>query len=203
MVRLRRYLNAAPRGGPLRVATTVVTVLVVLSCVAAGWYGVSWYRAAHDSSLDLAQTRDTVLRSAQQAAINLNTMDHRSVERGLDLWEQSATGDVLEEFRDNRDGYAQAITEARLRTEATVVDGAVAELDDRAGTARVLIGLDVTVIPDQGERSVARQRLHLEMRRTEAGWKVHLIAPIGSPGAVPQGGGQPPIAPQPSSTPPN
>ncbi|MGH4021491.1 MAG: hypothetical protein ACRDT0_20120 [Pseudonocardiaceae bacterium] len=186
MSRLGATVAGLARGGPLRTAVLVVAVLAVIAAGTAGWYGISWYRAAHDESLELATTRDIVLRQAQQAAINLNTLDHQRVEQGLALWVQSSTGPVLDELRANRKTYAEAITRARSKTEARIVDGAVAELDLRAGTARVLVGLDVTSMPEQGEPTCRRQRLQLEMARTDAGWKVSNVGPVGgAPTPVP------------------
>lgn len=167
----------------------VVVAFVLIAYVVAGWFGVSWYRAAHDESIALAMVRDTALREAQQAAINVNTLDHRRVQDGLALWEGSATGAALEEFRTNRDSYMRTVTDSKTTSTARVRDGAVADLNDLAGTARVLVGVDVTYTPEQREASCVRQRLQLEMQRTPGGWKIEKIAPIGVlepvPGACP------------------
>lgn len=186
------------RSGPLGIAVLVVALLAVLASGTAGWYGVAWYRAAQDESLELAQIRDTVLREAQQAAINLTTMDHQRAQQGLDLWEQVSTGQLREEFRKNRDNYVETIKQAGITTESEVVDGAVAELDTQAGTARVLMGVDVTVKPAEGDPRVSRQRLLMDMTRAGDGWKVSAIAPAtpaaaGAPatGPLPPGGAPP------------
>lgn len=193
---------AAWGGGPLRVATIVVAVLALLVCVLAGWFGLSWFRAAHDDSIALGMVRDTALQDAQQAAINVNTLDHRRVQGGLELWEQSATGAALQEFRTNRDAYVRTVTESKTTSTARVRDAAAAELNERAGTARVLVGVDVTYSPEQRAASCVRQRLQLEMKRTPDGWKVEKIAPVGVlepvPGACPAA--EPPGNP---TTPPN
>jgi len=182
-------LSTLWRGGPLRAATMVVAVLALVAWVTAGWFGVSWYRVAHDESITVAMVRDTVLQDAQQAAINVNTLDYRQVQGGFELWEQSATGTALEEFRKNRDAYVRTVTESKTTSTARVGDAAVAELNERAGTARVLVGVDVTYTPEQREPSCVRQRLQLEMKRTPDGWKIEKIAPIGvlepMPGACP------------------
>lgn len=177
------------RGGPLWVATVVVAALAVVACVIAGWFGLSWFQAAHDESIALGVVRDTALQDAQQAAINVNTLDHRQVQGGFELWEQSATGAALEEFRTNREAYVRTVTESKTISTARVRDAAVADLDDRSGTARVLVGVDVTYTPEQREASCVRQRLLLDMKRTPDGWKVEKIAPVGVldpvPGACP------------------
>ena len=89
------------------------------------------------------------------------------------------TGRLAEEFGSNRENYARMITERRSRSESKVIDAAVAELNSRQGTARVLVGLDVTIIPEQGEPAVSQQRLQLQMARTDAGWKASGINPVG------------------------
>lgn len=163
---------------PLRMAIVLAAVLAVLASLTAGWFGISWYRAAHDDSLDLAATRDVVLREAQQVAVNLNTLDYRNVEAGLDRWLSSSTGRLATEFRTNRDSYVEAIENARTTTEARVLDAAVAELNP--DVARVLLIVDVTAIKEQGGPVVNRQRLQLEMSRTEHGWKASAIESVGS-----------------------
>jgi Mce-associated membrane protein len=62
-----------------------------------------------------------------------------------------------------------------------VPDAAVAELDARAGTARVLVAVDVEVRPEGQNPVVTRQRLELEMTRTDQGWKASRVAPVRTP----------------------
>lgn len=158
-----------------------LAALVALAAVATLFFGVRWAMALGDDDLDLAAARDTVLVDAQQAAINLNSLDHRAVDAGLDLWEQTSTGGLLEEFRANRAEYTKVVGDSKRVTEATVKDAAVAELDIRAGTARVLVGLDVEVRPEGEAPTITRQRLQLEMTRTDDGWKASKVAPVRSP----------------------
>ncbi|MDQ3827204.1 MAG: hypothetical protein M3325_16345 [Actinomycetota bacterium] len=163
--------------------TVVLAVLAALAVGLAGWFGVSWYRTARDASLTSGSARDAVLQDAEQATINLNTLDYRRVQDGLALWEQSATGSLLDEVRANRATYAQVITDSKTATTASTLDGAVAELDEHAGTARVLVGVDVTAVRDGGPASCVRRRIQLEMRRSNAD------VPQGSGAGVPQGSG--------------
>lgn len=175
--------RTAPRltslGGPLRSAVLVVAVVAVLALAAAGWFGMSWYWAAHDKSLALGMDRDAVLRDAQRATLNLDTLDYRRVQDGLTLWEQSAAGSLLTQLRANRDTYARAITDSTTISTARVLDAAVASLDERAGTAQVLVGVDVTSQSEQGDPSCAHRRVRLEMIRAGEAWKVGELAPVG------------------------
>ncbi|OLT11531.1 hypothetical protein BJF78_04690 [Pseudonocardia sp. CNS-139] len=160
---------------------TALVALVALAAVAALFFGARWVLALNDEGIELAADRETVLMDARQAAINLNSLDYRNVAAGLDLWEQTSTGALLEEFRANRGEYEQVVTEARRVTVATVQDAAVAELDVRAGIARVLVGLDVEVRPEGQDPVVTRQRLQLEMTRTAEGWRASRVAPVRTP----------------------
>ncbi|MEN3269575.1 hypothetical protein [Pseudonocardia sp.] len=172
---------AKPRAARLVTPVRALALLVVVAAVAATFFGVRWSLALGDSGLELARERDAVLIDAQQAAINLNSLDFNHVDAGLDLWEQTSTGPLLDEFRANRAEYSKVVTDSKRVTTATVADAAVAELDVRAGTARVLVGVDVKVVPQGQDAVVTRQRLQLEMTRTDTGWKASRLAPVNSP----------------------
>ncbi len=174
--------DATPsRRGPAITPVRALAVLVALAAVAALFFGGRWVLALGDEGLELAAQREAVLVDARQAAINLNTLDYRNVGPGLDLWEQTSTGTLLDEFRNNRAEYEQVVTQSRRVTVATVPDAAVAELDVRAGTARVLVAVDVEVRPEGQDPVVTRQRLELEMTRTDQAWKASRVAPVRTP----------------------
>ncbi len=183
-------------GGPLRIATLAAAVLAVIAFVVAGWFGVAWYRAAHDDSLARGVARDAVLQDAQQTVINLNTVDHQRVQEGLTLWEQSAAGSLLSEVQANRENYVRAITDSKTTTTARVIDGAVAALNEGSGTARVLVGVDVTSQFDGGGASCVRRRIQLDMRRDGDAWKIDKLVPVGD--AIPLAGACPAPTPVPA-----
>jgi Mce-associated membrane protein len=183
-------------GGPLRIVTLAVAVLALLAFVVAGWFGLSWYRVAHDDSLARGVARDTVLQDAQQTVINLNTIDHRRVQEGLKLWEQSAAGSLLGEVQTSRDSYARAITDSKSTTTARVIDAAVAALNEGSGTAQVLVGVDVTSQFDAGTATCVRRRIQLDMRRDGDAWKIDKLVPVGD--AIPLAGACPAPTPVPA-----
>ena len=164
---------------PLRTAILAVAVIAAVAFAGAGWFGLCWYRAAHDRKLDVGMARDAVLRDAQRATLTLNTLDYQRVQDGLTLWEQSATGPLLTDLRANRNTYARAITDSSTVSSATVLDAAVASLDQRAGTAQVLIGVDVTSSFDHSDPGCVHRRVRLEMIRAGGGWKVGTLVPVG------------------------
>ncbi|PZS22554.1 MAG: hypothetical protein DLM61_25815 [Pseudonocardiales bacterium] len=166
-------------GGPLRTAILAVAVVAVVAFAATGWFAVSWYRAAHDGSLSLGMDRDDVSRDAQRSMLTLNTLDYRRVQDGLTLWEQSAAGSLLTQLHANRDSYARAITDSAAITTARVLDAAVASLNEGAGTAQVLVGVDVTSQAEQGDPSCVHRRVRLDMIRVGDAWKVGTLTPVG------------------------
>lgn len=200
MSTIRTRLSVPGAGGPLRAAIVVVGVLALVASAAAVWFGVAWYRAAHDDSIALAQTREQVLRDARQAAINLNTMDHTRLDESLDLLQQSTTGTTLDDLKENRESYAEALTAARTSSTATVLDAAVADLNAAAGTAQALLAVDVSYRPEEGEASCLRNRMQLQMKRVQDTWKVEDLGQVGAGTPVP-GGACP--APAPDDDPPN
>ncbi|MFB8773302.1 nuclear transport factor 2 family protein [Streptomyces broussonetiae] len=170
---------------PMRLTTHAVTVIALaLTLVAGGfaaWAGRSWYDAAHDDSAAYAEQRDRALAAGEQAVQNLNTLDHRDLDRGLDLWESSTTGELHDQLVDGRTEFAAQVKEAKTVTTAKVLSGAVTELDDRAGRARVLVALRVTV-RTPGEASTDKDsRLLGELTRTDGRWKLSALgqAPVG------------------------
>jgi Mce-associated membrane protein len=172
-------------GGPLRTVTLAVAMVAVLAFATAGWFGVSWYRAAHDTSLAVSMDRDAVLRDAQRATLNLNTLDYRRVQDGLTLWEQSTAGSLLSELQANRNAYARAITDSAAVTTATILDAAVSSLNEGSGTAQVLVGVDVTSQSEHGDPSCAHRRVRLDMIRAGEAWKVGALAPVGDANSEP------------------
>lgn len=164
---------------PLQTAIITATVVAVSAFAGAGWFGLSWYRAAHDRSLDVGRERDAVVQDAQRAMLTLNTLDYQKVQDELTQWEQSATGSLLKDLRANRTTYSRAITDSATVSSATVLDAAVAALDERAGTAQVLIGVDVTSSFDHSDPGCVHRRVRLEMARAGDAWKVATLAPVG------------------------
>lgn len=173
------WLRRTFHGGPLQTAIVAVAVIAAVASTGAGWFGLSWYRATQDHSLAVGVDRDAVLRDAQQATLTLNTLDYRRVQDGLSLWEQSATGSLLKELRANRATYARAITDSSTVSSAAVLDAGVVSLDDRAGTAQVLVGVDVTSQIEHGDPGCVHRRVRLDMARAGDGWKVAALSPVG------------------------
>ncbi|MET9800509.1 nuclear transport factor 2 family protein [Streptomyces sp. NPDC006368] len=164
---------------------SVAAALALLAAGGAGWSGWSWYAAAHDDSAAYATTRDQVLAAGEQAVQNMNTLDHRDLRRGLDTWQDSATGELSEQLAQGRARFEEQIRQAKTVTSAKVLSGAVTELDTRAGRARVMVALRVTVTPAKGKPAAKESRMLGELTRTPEGWKLSALgqAPVGNTAA--------------------
>ncbi|MFD5965699.1 nuclear transport factor 2 family protein [Streptomyces sp. NPDC060311] len=177
MQRAVRLLGAG-RSRPL---LALALALTLLAGGFAAWAGQDWYRAAHDERAAYAAQRDAALSAGEQAVQNLNTLDHRTLERGLDLWESSTTGELHEQLASGRDEFAAQVKAAKTVSTARVLSGAVTELDDRAGRARVLVALRVTVEAADGAKTDKDSRMLGELTRTDGRWKLSALgqAPVG------------------------
>jgi len=168
----------------LRIATIAAAVLAALSVATAGWYGLAWYRAANSTERSVAAVRDEVLRDARQVTLNLEAIDYQSLDADLARRESSVTGQLLEEFRLSRDRYAEQVRKTQAKAEPTIVEAAVTELNPTAGTAEVLVFVDLVTTEHTGGketgRAEKRQRIKLEMTRTDAGWKASQVGPVGA-----------------------
>lgn len=162
--------------------TATAIVLTLAAACAAGWGGVSWYQAEHDDSAAYARARDEALAAGEQAVQNMNTLDHARVAQGLDVWEDSTTGDLHQQLVDGRDGFVKQIQEAKTVSTAKVLSGAVTELDERAGRAGVMVALRVTVTAPKGKPAVKESRMLGQLTRTPDGWKLSALgqAPVGN-----------------------
>ncbi|HBF84446.1 MAG TPA: hypothetical protein DD420_32320 [Streptomyces sp.] len=173
MARVRTTRN------PLVVAAVVLTVA---AAGAAGWGGWSRYDAAHDDAAAYAEARDDALAAGEQAVQNMNTLDHAHLEKGLDSWEASTTGDLHRQLAEGREAFVKQIEAAKTVSTAKVLSGAVTELDDRAGRAGVMVALRVTVSAPEGEPAVKESRMLGQLTRTSEGWKLSALgqAPVGN-----------------------
>lgn len=183
------------RARPLTAAALALTVIAAGFAV---WAGSSWYGAAHEDSLAFARTRDRALAAGEQGVQNLNTLDWATVDRGLDTWLDSTTGDLHDQLAQGRAAFRKQVEQARTVTTAKILSAAVTELDDRAGRASVMVAVRITVRPDKGKPADKDSRMLAQLTRAQGGWKLSGLgqAPTGESAAAPST-----TPPTPSTTP--
>jgi len=157
-------------------------VLAVLAAAFAGWAGWSWYSAAHAGPPASAQLRDQVLQAGEQAVQNFNTLDYRNVAQGLNLWEQSSTGTLHDEVAAGRAQFIRQIQQTKTVTTARILDGALTSLNARAGTASLIVAVQITVTPASGSPVTKQSRLAGRLTRVRGGWKLSALGqvPVGA-----------------------
>jgi Mce-associated membrane protein len=178
-------VDSASHGGPGRgwrrdPLLATASVLLLAAIVFAVWAGVSWLSAPRASAA--AQTRDEALRAGEQDILNFNTLDYRTVVQGLRLWEQSSTGALHSQIMSGQASFEQQIKQAQTVTTARVLDGALTILDEHAGTAKIIVALQLTVTPAHGSATSKQSRLAGQLTLTPAGWKLSALSqvPVGA-----------------------
>lgn len=173
------------QSSPRLLAISIAVFAVALAC--AAWFGWSWHTAASAASAGPAQgpaqQRDAALAAGEQAVQNFNTLDYRHVNQGIDLWLQSSAGALHGQVQRSRTSFAQQVEQAKTVTTARVLDGALTALSTKAGTARLIVALQITVTPASGTPVIKRSRLQGQLIRTAAGWRLTEIGQVPVSGA--------------------
>jgi Mce-associated membrane protein len=168
---------------PTRLATKLAAAVAALGLVGTVIFGSLWWSTTHGSAVETASARDDALAAARKIAVNLQTLDYRNVNAGLDAWKESSTGPLLEEFQRNGGRYAAQITQVHTTSTARLVGAGLSDLDATAGKATAVAALDIsTVTPNGGaaHQPVTNQvRIELALVRTPDGtWKAAAAGPI-------------------------
>ena len=162
----------------MRVFTVVAAVFAVVAFVFAVFSGFIWYSAASSSESEYAATRDDALRSGQVGITNFLTLDYKKVDEDLQRWLSSSTGDLRAEIDKDKDSRKKQLVDAKSVTTSKVLDAAITELDDRAGSASMIAVVESTVTPDNGQKVTKINRYLTKLTRTDDGWKLSQLGPL-------------------------
>jgi len=165
------------RRNPLLVTSSA---LLALAVVFAAWAGWSWLSAPRTTPA--ATVRDQALREGEQAVLNFNTLSYRTVKQGVTLWEQSSTGTLHADIAAGQSTFEQQIEQAKSTTTARILDGALTELNTSAGTASIIVALQITVTPAHGAAATKQSRQEGVLTLTPSGWKLSSLeqVPVGA-----------------------
>ncbi len=155
---------------PLLVTATIALAAAV---IVAAMAAMSWVNARRaPGAAQAAQVRDDALRAGEQAVLNFNTLDYRHVAAGVRLWEQSSTGALRAQVVSGQAGFEKQIARSQTTTTARVLDAALTRLNVTAGTATIIVAIQLTVTPAHGQAATKQSRLTGTLTRTPAGWKL-------------------------------
>lgn len=152
-----------------------LAALAAVAVLVAAWFGWSWWSAAHDQAAVRAQDRDTVVAAAGDALTALNTIDYHDPAPAVERWIEVTTGELGRTLSGDRQLQLDRARAAKTVATARVNQAAVAQLDPNAGTARVLVVLDVQLSTNGSPSAPSRARLNASLIRTDAGWKVDAV----------------------------
>ena len=156
----------------------VLAVIALLAVLGAGWSGWTWWQSSHSDDVMYGQTRDLVLGAASDQIKTLNTVDYHKAEDDLTQWQRVTTGNLLTQLTNQHDSDVNTTKSQKTVSTAKVVDAAVSTLDTHAGTATVLVAIEVTVTQNGGRPSVRKSRVDAVLSRTDDGWKTGTVQVI-------------------------
>ena len=158
---------------PMLATGAALLAAAIVFFAVSGWLWLSAPRASA-----AAPVRDDALRAGEQAVLNFNTLSYRQVGKDLTLWAQSSTGALHRQVTTGRAAFEQQVRQARTVTKASILDAALTSLNIRAGTAHIIVALQLTVTPAGGTAVTKQSRLAGELTRTPAGWKLSQLGQV-------------------------
>lgn len=144
-------------------------IVLLIAAAFCAWSGWAYWQSGHSGSVRFAKARDEVRRAGRQEIAALNTLDPRQGDVALRRWLDASTGPLREELQRT----SGQVRQARNGAQGTVTDLAVTELDDRAGTARVIATVQVKIAG-----AVDRKRFTATLDRTGGVWKLASLTAI-------------------------
>jgi len=156
----------------------LLAVVALLAVLGAGWAGWTWWQSSHSDDVTYGQTRDLVLGVASDQIKTLNTVDYRKAEDDLTQWQRVTTGNLLTQLTNQHDSDLNSTRTQKTVSTARIVDAAVSTLDARAGTATVLVAVEVTIGQGDAKPTTRKSRVDAVLSRTEDGWKTGTVQVI-------------------------
>lgn len=147
----------------------------VAAAVFAGWSGWSWYAAAHEPAVTYGAARDEALASGRTLVAELNSLDYHDVNGGLARWMAASTGPLHDQLARTDAQTKQALAANATVSTGRVLDAALSELDEHAGTAKMLASVEITMAKGGAAPAVKRNRFAAALSRTPEGWKLSAL----------------------------
>lgn len=163
--------------------------LLPVACVAlgaalafAGWAGFSWYRAANDPASTFGSARDEALRSGRELVTSVSSLDYHHVDADLARWLDASTGPLHDQLARTDATTKKSLADGGSVATGKVLDAALAELDEHAGTAKLLASVEITIAKQGTAPATKRNRFAAALTRTGQGWKLSALdqLPVGA-----------------------
>lgn len=163
----------------LRQPPRLVVIAVVVALLLGGgalYYGLV-VRDGSDST-GSAAGRDDALAAARSAAVVLTTLDASAPDESVAEWQDVTTGDLNDAVASGESDFQALISTGDIDTRSSVQEAAVVAFDGEAGTADVLVAVDVTLTPARGRETLERLGLSIAMAHTDDGWKASALTTV-------------------------
>ncbi|MQA84390.1 MAG: hypothetical protein GEV03_07155 [Streptosporangiales bacterium] len=122
--------------------------------------------------------RQAALHAARQEAINLLTLDYRTVDQDVNRVLNGATGRFRDEFASRTADLEKFMSQAKSTSQGQVQSAGVVSIDD--DSAEVLVVADQTVRGEQSKQPLSRHyRLSMGLERHGERWLVSKIGYVG------------------------
>ncbi|HEX2132234.1 MAG TPA: hypothetical protein VHH15_11795 [Actinophytocola sp.] len=156
--------------------------LAVAAFAFAAWGGWTWWQASDDEAIQYAQTRDEVLATGRAHVTLLTTLDSADVDAGIDRWLDVATGGLRDELESTDPKTRETLAKGGTVATGRVLAAAVSELNVRAGTAQLLVSVEIATTKDGGPATTKRNRFVAGLTRTDHGWLLSALdqVPLGT-----------------------
>ncbi|MFB7722064.1 hypothetical protein [Nocardia sp. NPDC056100] len=192
---------AAEASTPRRVVTLASIALLAVAAVAAAWFGGTWIVGGLLRDKPRGDARDAALAAAQQAAINITSMNLNDIDGSLALARSSMTGDLLDASTKNEAQIKKTAADSNVNTTSKVVGGAITELNSERDQAGALVVLEVTESGAGKPTGRLRYTWSVDVVLKDGVWKADQVEAVADPVSV---GGSAPAqqAPADPTTPP-
>jgi Mce-associated membrane protein len=160
----------------------IAIVLLVAAAAFAGWAAWSWLSASGDEALGYVATRDEALRAGREQVAQLTTLDYHDVDGGLARWLAVSTGPLHDKLAGTDEQTKSSLRQGGTVSTGAVLDAAVSELDQHAGTAKLLVSVEITQAKQGSAPATKRNRFVAALTRTAAGWMLSALdqVPLGA-----------------------
>ncbi len=138
-----------------RIALVIGMFAGVALAALVGWLGFRTYEAQSREA-----QRDLFVRTAQDVAINLSTVDYQHADADAQRIADSATGGFADSFAHRRQAYIDDATRTRLQLLGTVTDAGLESQNGDQG--RVLVAVTVKSADPAHEPRFLRMRLTVQ-----------------------------------------
>jgi Mce-associated membrane protein len=154
---------------PLLLAFVAGMVIVVVLGVLTGWLG---YRA-HQSQQVKAE-RELYLRIAQEAAVDITTIDYRHADADIQRILDSATGQFHDEFAQGSKPFADIVAKEKSSSQGTVMAAGLESVAPDEASAIVAVSVTTSVV-DKPAGPPRSWRMRLTVQKSGHDFKISKV----------------------------